>query len=60
MRRADQLAQAFEQIDLQAAGHLVMVAMGAAERLFDHVVDHAEAGSGPWKSASAPWRLARR
>ena len=37
-----QFAQHLDQVDLEARGHLMRVAMGAAERFLEHGVDDAE------------------
>ena len=45
-RLGDQLAERADEVDLQPVGHLVVVAVGGAERLGDHVVDDAELDAG--------------
>ena len=41
-RFADQFPQAADQIDFQPQRHLMIIAMGAAQRFFDDVVNDAE------------------
>ena len=53
-----QFAEVPEQVRLQRGPHLARVAVCAAERLGDDVVDDAQALAGAWRSASAPRRPA--
>src|SRR3990172_6282007 len=42
VRLAHQFAERFDEVHFEPGGHLVVVAVGGAERFVDHVVDHAE------------------